>query len=190
MTELTKGERTKKKLVEATAALLRKQGYHATGLSAIIEESGAPRGSLYFYFPEGKDQLAVAAIEEAGAVWRTRVQQAVVGAKDIGTAIDAVIDVLAEDLVKSKWENGCPCAPLALEAASRPVQAAVKAHYDGMLKMIAAGMEGFGVPAALAAQAATVALAAIEGALLLARVERSKRPLQTVGAALKMMLSR
>ena len=52
---LTKGERSKAKLVAATADLLRRQGYHATGLAEIVAESGAPRGSLYFYFPGGKD---------------------------------------------------------------------------------------------------------------------------------------
>jgi len=60
--EATKGERTRKKLVDATAALLRRQGYHATGLSDIVAESGAPRGSLYFHFPGGKDELARAAL--------------------------------------------------------------------------------------------------------------------------------
>src|SRR5687768_17037204 len=89
MTDLTKGERTKRKLVEATASLLRRQGYHATGLSAIVDESGAPRGSLYFYFPNGKDELAVAAIDASGVEWRDRIEAAVAGAPDLGTAIGA-----------------------------------------------------------------------------------------------------
>ena len=71
--ELSKGERTRKKLVDTTAALLRCQGYHATGLSQIVAESGAPRGSLYFYFPGGKDDLAIAAIAASSDAWRAKI---------------------------------------------------------------------------------------------------------------------
>ena len=187
MTDLTKGERTKKKLVEATAALLRRQGYHATGLSAIVEESGAPRGSLYFYFPGGKDELAVAALEASGVEWRTRIEAAVEGAPDLGGAIDAVVRVLADDLAASDWQNGCPVAAVALEATSPVVHAAVERHYARWQDEIAERIARFGVAKAAAAQLATVALAAIEGGLLLARVQRSKAPLLAVGAALRAM---
>ena len=190
MTDLTKGERTKKKLVDATGRLLRKQGYHATGLSAIVEESGAPRGSLYFYFPDGKDQLAVAAIESAGVEWRERIEGAVANAKTMGEAIDAVIAVIADDLAKSQWENGCPVAAVALESTSPVVHAAVKKHYARWQDNIAERITKYGVAKQAAEQIALVALASIEGALLLAKVQRSKQPLLAVGAALKAMVSR
>ncbi len=190
MTELTKGERTKKKLVDATATLLRKQGYHATGLSAIVDESGAPRGSLYFYFPGGKDELAVAALEAAGTRWRARIEAAVTGAPDLGAAIDAVVKVLADELAASKWENGCPVAAVALESTSPAVRDAVRRHYTKWQADIAAHVTRFGVAKQAAEQLATVALSAIEGALLLAKVQRSKQPLLVVGAALRAMVSR
>ena len=180
MTDLTKGERTKKKLVDATATLLRRQGYHATGLSAIVDESGAPRGSLYFYFPGGKDELAVAALEQAGAVWRARLEG----------AVEAIVNVLADDLAASDWENGCPVAAVALESTSPAVADAVRRHYARWLDDIAARISEFGVAKPAAKQLAMVALAAVEGALLLAKVQRSKQPLLAVGAALRAMVSR
>jgi TetR/AcrR family transcriptional repressor of lmrAB and yxaGH operons len=190
MTDLTKGERTRKKLVDATATLLRRQGYHATGLSAIVDESGAPRGSLYFHFPGGKDELAVAALEQAGVEWRARIEAAVAGAPDLGAAIDAIVKVLADDLAASDWEHGCPVAAVALESASPAVQDAVRRHYARWLDDIAARITEFGVAKAAAKQVATVALAAVEGALLLAKVQRSKQPLLVVGAALRAMVTR
>ena len=190
MTEQTKGERTKQKLVDATAVLLRRQGYHATGLSAIVDQSGAPRGSLYFYFPGGKDELAVAALDQAGAFWRARLEAAVAGATDLGTAIDSVVKVLADDLAASSWENGCPVAAVALESTSDAVHAAVQRHYTRWLDDIATRITAFGLAKPAAKQLALVALAAIEGALLLAKVQRSKQPLLAVGAALRAMVPR
>ena len=188
MTELTKGERTRKKLVDTTAALLRRQGYHATGLSTIVEESGAPRGSLYFYFPGGKDELARAALEASGEEWRARIEFAIAGARDVSTAIDQIVQLLGDDLEASGWDNGCPVAAVALETTSGPLRETVAEHYATWQTTIAVTLvERFGVARPIAAQLATVALAAIEGALLLARVHRSRQPLVTVGNALRAM---
>ena len=188
MTELTKGERTRKKLVDATAVLLRRQGYHATGLSDIVAESGAPRGSLYFHFPDGKDQLARAALEAAGEQWRVRIEAVLADARDLGTAIDSIVKLLADDLEASGWDHGCPVAAVALEATSEPVRKTVAAHYAAWQQAITDRLAGhFGIAPPIAAQLATVALAAIEGGLLLARVQRSRAPLVTVGHALHAM---
>jgi len=189
MTELTKGERTKQKLVSATGALLRRQGFHATGLSDIVEESGAPRGSLYFYFPGGKDELATAALEAAGLEWRARIEEVVAAAPDLGTAITNIVDLLADDLEASKFQHGCPVAAVALETTSEPVRKAIVAHYTAWEKGISEHLARLGIPAAAAKQLAVVALASIEGALLLARVQRSKAPLLTVGKALRAMVA-
>lgn len=50
------------RIVHATASLLASRGYFGTGLSDIIARADAPKGSLYHYFPEGKPQIASAAI--------------------------------------------------------------------------------------------------------------------------------
>jgi TetR/AcrR family transcriptional regulator, lmrAB and yxaGH operons repressor len=188
MTEPTKGERTRKKLVDATAALLRRQGYHATGLSDIVAESGAPRGSLYFYFPGGKDELARAALAASGQEWSARIEAAVADATDVDAAIAAVIELLCADLEASGWDNGCPVAAVALESISEPVREAVVDHYARWLDAVTERMIGLGVPQPAARPLATLALSAIEGALLLARVMRSREPLETVGAALRQMV--
>jgi TetR/AcrR family transcriptional repressor of lmrAB and yxaGH operons len=187
--EATKGERTRKKLVDATAALLRRQGYHATGLSEIVAESGAPRGSLYFYFPGGKDELARAALLASTAEWRARIDAATRGARDLGEAIDATVTLLADDLESSGWDNGCPVAAVALEATSELVRSAVQEHFESWLDIVAARLAAVGVAAAPARQLATVALSALEGGLLLARVTRSRAPLVAVGQALRAMVA-
>jgi len=185
---LTKGERTRGKLVTATAELLRRQGYHATGLSEIVAESGAPRGSLYFYFPGGKDELACAALTASGEEWRRRIAAAVEHTADLGAAIDAIVALLAGDLEASGYQHGCPAAAVALEATSERVRQTVAAHYAAWETAIADRLVAFGIARPIGTQLATVALAAIEGALLLAKVSRSRAPLATVGAALRSMV--
>ncbi len=187
--EETKGERTRRKLVDATAALLRRQGYHATGLSDIVAESGAPRGSLYFYFPGGKDELARAALLASTAEWRARIDAATAGARDLGEAIDATVALLADDLEASGWDNGCPVAAVALESTSELVRHTVEEHFASWLDTVAGRLAALGVAPAPARQLATVAVSAFEGALLLARVTRSRAPLVAVGASLRAMIA-
>ena len=184
----TKGERTRQKLVDATAALLRRQGYHATGLAEIVAESGAPRGSLYFYFPGGKDELARTALEASGAAWRARIDTAIAGTTDLGEVIDTIVRLLGDDLESSGWDNGCPVAAVALESTSAPVRAAVVEHYETWIATIEERLVGFGIAKLAAHQLATVALSAIEGALLLARVQKRREPLLLAGAALRAMV--
>ena len=189
MTTVSKGERTRKKLVDATGDLLRRQGFHATGLSDIVAESGAPRGSLYFYFPGGKDELARAALDAAGAEWRARIGAAVAAAPDLDGAIAAIVKLLGDDLEASRFQNGCPVAAVALENTSKLVQETVAEHYAEWERTIALHLVSTGFAAAPAKQLAVVALSAIEGALLLCRVHKSRAPLTTVGAALRAMIA-
>src|SRR3569833_2097180 len=53
-------------IINAAVTLFRRQGFARTGLNDIVDVSGAPKGSLYHYFPAGKSSIAVAAVEEAG----------------------------------------------------------------------------------------------------------------------------
>jgi TetR/AcrR family transcriptional repressor of lmrAB and yxaGH operons len=190
-TRTAKGERSRKKLVEATAALLRKQGFHATGLSEIVAESGAPRGSLYFYFPGGKEELACAALEESGAMWRGLLDGVIDAAPDLGVAVERVCGVLADALAASGWESGCPLATVALEASthSEKVRAVCADHYTAWEELIADKLHALGVARAEARRVATFGLAAIEGALLLAKVQRDPAPLVTTGKMLRELLA-
>lgn len=183
--EPSKGERTRKKLVETTAALLRGQGYHATGLSQIISESGAPRGSLYFYFPGGKDDLAIAALEASGVAWRARLMGVVAGARSIDHAIDLLVGAVGDELEASGWVNGCPVATVALESPSDPVRAMIAGHFQHWHDAIVELVVAFGIPRGAADELALVGLSTMEGALILARVRRSREPLLAAGRAMR-----
>jgi len=186
----TKGERTRAKLTATTATLLQRQGYHGTGLAEIVAASGAPRGSLYFYFPGGKEELACAALQASGDEWRARLEAVIDQQPDLGAAITAVCGELAIELAASDFARGCPLATVALEASvtSEAVRATVAAHYTGWIDAIAARLVTANFDAASARRFASFALAAIEGALLLAKVARSVTPVREVGETLRLML--
>ena len=57
---------TRQRLVQASAALLQRQGLPGTGIKQILADAGAPYSSLYHHFPGGKDELAAAAIRASG----------------------------------------------------------------------------------------------------------------------------
>ena len=61
---------THDQIILVTCTLLEKQGYPATGLNEIVKESGAPKGSLYYYFPDGKEQIVSEAVLFAGSIDR------------------------------------------------------------------------------------------------------------------------
>ena len=187
---MKKGDATRARMVQTTADLLQKQGYHGTGLNQIIEASGAPKGSLYFHFPGGKEELACAALAESGAAWRSLLEGVIESAADPRAAVTGVCRALADELERSRFHNGCPIATVALEAAaaSDAVQATCAEQYRMWQLLIERRLAAFGVPERTAEDLATMVLAAIEGAMLLARTHRSREPLERVGRVLAAMV--
>jgi TetR/AcrR family transcriptional repressor of lmrAB and yxaGH operons len=183
---MKKGEQTRVAMIDAAASLLQSQGYAGTGVAQIIETAGAPRGSMYFHFPGGKEQLAAAAVRKSGADWRDTIMATVEAAPNLGAGIRAACKLLADDLAASDFEHGCPVATVALEASSRSdvLQKACAESYAAWLEIIEGRLAAFGLPADRAARLATATLAMIEGAILLCKAQRSTRPLEHVGAEL------
>jgi len=168
--------------VQATAELLRRQGYNATGLNEIVARSGAPKGSLYFHFPGGKQELAVAAMSHAGDELRQAIGAIVMSSDDLGESLGRLIDALAAGLESSGYEMGCPIATVTLEvaASSEAVRATADAVFTSWLEVLQERLVAAGLTAADAERRALLMLAAIEGALILARARCDPRPLSAV----------
>ncbi len=64
---MAKASDSKGKTLAAAAKLFRQQGYRGTALHDILAAGGSPRGSLYFHFPKGKEEIGEAALTLAGA---------------------------------------------------------------------------------------------------------------------------
>ncbi len=178
------------RFVETTAALLRQQGYHATGLSQIVKQSGAPKGSLYFHFPGGKQQLAEAALQHSGEHMHQDLHALIERAPDPAAAIEAVTNALADGLEASDFLDGCPVATVVLEAAAQSptLQAVCSASYRRWQDLIAGVLREAGLPPQQVEPMAALVLCAVEGALLVSRAHRDASSLRTVGRQLAAQL--
>src|SRR5215813_695718 len=108
---------TRERMVEVTARLLARQGYHATGLAQVLTEAEAPRGSLYFHFPEGKEQMAAEAVRRLGEQLGGALQAKLDGKPDVRSGLQSVARMFARQLEASEFCLGCPVATTALEAS-------------------------------------------------------------------------
>lgn len=187
---MKKGEATKQRIIEAAAGLYQRQGYHATGLKQVLEQSQAPKGSMYFHFPGGKEELACAAATMSGQAMRDTLAAVVQRAETLSDAIQGVCEVLAQQLEESEFQEGCPVATLALEMASQSpaIQSTCEGIYREWERMIQDKALSLGIPADQLPDLTTFVLASIEGALLLSRAYQSTEPLQRVARTLSRTL--
>jgi TetR/AcrR family transcriptional repressor of lmrAB and yxaGH operons len=168
--------------IDAAGRLLRRQGYAATGLNELVASSGAPKGSLYFHFPGGKEELALAAMERSGERLRGAIAAILTSTEDLGGALGGLVDALAAGLQSSDYEDGCPIATVTLEAAgdSPAVRATAASVFESWLAELEARLLRAGLSAPLARRRALLVLSAIEGALIVARAKRDLAPLHAV----------
>ncbi|WP_433329045.1 TetR/AcrR family transcriptional regulator [Spirillospora sp. CA-294931] len=167
----------REKFVRTAARLFQEQGYSATGLTQIIEASGAPKGSFYFHFPEGKEQLAVEAVTVAGTTGEALLRELAASTPDPADFVRAYAAGQARTLERSGYRQGCPIATITLEMAadSEPIRRAADHALASWTQVLADVLRTAGHPSPDAL--ARHAIAAIEGALLLARARHSPEPL-------------
>jgi TetR/AcrR family transcriptional repressor of lmrAB and yxaGH operons len=169
----------KENLVRTAMRLFRQQGYASTGLQQIVTESGAPKGSLYHYFPSGKEALGEAAVTMAGDMVHAMLADLASRHREPKAFMRAYCNVMAGWMEESDFRSGCPIATTLLETApaSPAITAAGQKAIDGWIDVIAGVFAADGLDPPASRRRAQVVVAAIEGALILARVRRSTRPI-------------
>ena len=177
-------------IIDAAVTLFRRQGYARTGLNDIVDASGAPKGSLYHYFPLGKSSIAVAAVEEAGRRVASTLAKLAEETRSTGELLRRHARLLAGWMQTSGFRDGCPITTVLLELAprERAVADAGRRAYAARVSMIATKLCADGFPKPRADALAILCTSALQGALIQARVERSGRPLEIAAAELARML--
>lgn len=177
----SKGDLTKARLTESMLELIQTSGYSGTGLSAVIEHAAAPKGSIYFHFPDGKEGLGAAAVELAATQFETLISEAAASAGGAAEAARFAIEALSTIVSESNFRLGCPVSVVALEmgAESERLRQACATAFESWIAPVAAFLEAGGVDATEARSLATVVVSTIEGAVIVSRAMQSTHPLDS-----------
>ncbi|MGO9327630.1 MAG: TetR/AcrR family transcriptional regulator [Steroidobacteraceae bacterium] len=182
----------KEKTLSAAVKLFSQRGYHGTGLQDILEAGGAPRGSLYFHFPKGKEQIGEAAVQLGTEGVREFITDAAQTSGSVQAFLVKLARGMAANLERSGYREGCPVATTALETAAQSdvLGRAARTAFQTWEQEIKRALISFGMKANQADRTATAVLSQLEGALLLARTYRSLEPMQRAEKALLVLAGR
>jgi AcrR family transcriptional regulator len=175
---------TKDRILDTTAELFRRQGYMGTGMKQIAAEAAAPFGSLYHFFPGGKENLGCEVILTSGRLYTQLFASIALEAPDVIMAVARFFSGAAETLRETDYADACPIATVALEVAStsEPLR---KATAEVFTEWIDGATEYFvfaGISRERSRELAFAMLSLLEGAFVFSRAMRSTESLEVAGA--------
>lgn len=185
-----RSQSSRERFVTMAAKLFSRHGYAAVGLNRIIDKSGAPKGSLYHHFPEGKEQLAAEAVAWAAEQFAITLQDEIAEAPSAAVAIRRAAERVAGWLEKSAFRDGSPLTIVAVETGpfSPQLREACQRGYAQWGAILAQALRVEGRSDTRAEDRALLVLAALEGAMILCRAQHSAEPLRRIGAQLEEIL--
>jgi AcrR family transcriptional regulator len=174
---------TRDRIVGASAELFRRQGYAATGVKQIVTAAQAPFGSVYHFFPGGKEQLGAEAIRASGALYAQLIPAVLDPAPDLPNGVRDFFRLAGEHLRDTDYVDACPIATIALEisSTSETLRIACAEVFESWIAAGARRHERAGLDPRKARELTIAVLSALEGAFVLARALRSVEPLHLAG---------
>ncbi|MFB7616524.1 TetR/AcrR family transcriptional regulator [Kitasatospora sp. NPDC056181] len=181
---------TRERIVRATSRLLQRQGYEGTGIKQISREAEATLGSVYHFFPGGKQELAAAAIRHGDLEFAGMLREGLGSSEDPAEAVTACTRLLAVALRESGWQDGCPITSTALETVGRApvIEQAVVEAFANWRAVVEEKLLAAGLGADDSRELAATVISALEGAELAAQVARSEEPLHVTGKHLARLI--
>lgn len=182
---------TRTRMIESAARLVQARGYHGVSLKDILSESSAPRGSLYFHFPGGKEALVLEAmrvgIDEATRVLRECLDAAASPADGVRDFFRAA----AREMTVSNYAFGCPVAPIVLDTPGldSELAAACRAAFDEWMRIYRDALVASGMESGRAERLSRTILASLEGALIMSRSSRSSAVIEEIGEEMALLIT-
>ena len=159
------------RMIEAAIMLMRRSGYSGVGINEVLAESGAPKGSLYHYFPDGKRQIAAEALSTYAGRVVAFIDENLARGRTPRGKVRALFDAFARRLEGSGYRQSCAagCVSLDLEPDLENVRLAVDAAFDRYIEVIATHFPHLGTKRARSFGG--FVLTAVEGAYIRGRAE-------------------
>lgn len=178
------------KLVRTAVLLFQARGYHAVGVSEILAKSGVPKGSLYHHFPDGKEGLAVAAVEWLANEMVRHFNKAAQSKIPPKKLVEKLFKDTGVWLRKHKFSQGALLSVLAQEMTPENALLfpAVKLAYKQVIASLAEALSTTESDNEADALAKTV-LASLDGAIAICRAEQSTKPLKEILQSILPLLS-
>ena len=189
-TKITRGNATRQRIVEQSAAVFNRHGYSGTSMSALMAVTGLEKGGLYRHF-ESKEELAAAAFDYA---WETVTEPRRRGLKDCATSLEKLL-LLVRNFVAPPARalpGGCPLLNTAIEnddgnpVLREKARGALDEWRSVIAEIVREGQRGRELrkdvdPVAVA----TIVISSLEGAIMFSRLEKTREALSTVGKHLE-----
>ena len=178
---------TRERILAAATDLMRSRGFRGTGLKDVTTTAAATTGSLYHFFPGGKDELVCAAIRADGAAHEAIFLDIAAQASSPGDAIATFFSQAADILEATDYVDLCPIGTIAGEMASssHQIRTACEDVFNGWQQIITAELVGSGLDPDDAAQLSATTVAALLGGFVLVRTQQSGTPLRQAGHHLR-----
>jgi AcrR family transcriptional regulator len=177
---------TRERIVTAGAELFRRNGFTGTGVKQIVAAASAPFGSLYHFFPGGKNQLAEEIIRWSGGMYLGLIDAIYGTGADLVTATRNAYLLAARDLRASDYADACPIATIALEVAStnEALRQATADVFESWITGLAGRFTEEGIDEPVARDLAIAVIGALEGAFVLCRSLRDTAALEVASTTM------
>lgn len=179
-------------IVDTASRLFFTQGYHATGLNQIIKDSESPKGSLYYYFPHGKEELALTCINRTSEGVACKLRHYMEIGETPAQAVQDFILSMAKEADETSFEGWVPFSfwvAVETSCVSDELRSACQCVFKDWQDVIARRLAADGMKEEQARDKATVVVSLFEGALLLALTHRNVQPLLAAAASIPAILA-
>lgn len=182
---------TRARIVAATNELFRAQGFNGTSLKQVSDGAAATTGSIYHFFPGGKEDLGATVIRESGAAYQALFELIADGTTDIAEAVGAMFDGAAAALEETNFIDICPIGTIAREIASThdSLRSATVDVFAGWTEAVARRLQASGLGALESEQLADTVISTLEGGFILARARQSCSGLRATGAHMQQLVA-
>jgi AcrR family transcriptional regulator len=161
----------KTRMIRSAVYLLAREGYQGTSFTAVLKHSGAPRGSIYYHFPNGKDEMITAAVD--ATLQRGLEPLDALRGKSLTAVLRGITDHWRLLLERSECQAACPVIATSVGAANPQLLAHVATVVQVWRDHYRRALEDSGVPRRRSGELAAMLLAGCQGAMHLARAEGS-----------------
>jgi TetR/AcrR family transcriptional repressor of nem operon len=188
---MKKGERTRRRILERSAPVFNTKGFFGASMHDLVLASGLEKGGIYNHF-ESKDQLALEAFDYAVEVMRGRFDAALEGKDGALERLFAIVDVLGALAEDPPVPGGCPVLNTAVESdgAHPALKERAAEAMSSWLRLVGREVKegvktGELSPGIDPRSVASVVVAALEGAVMLSRLEDDPEHMRRVVGHLK-----